>query len=133
MSIATTIAQLFIRIAGPIMIILGLLFWTGNALFLIPLHMTIGLLLVLALLTLALTAAISRVNPGFVALVAIWSLILPALGLTQERLLPGAAHWLIQTLHLLVGIGAIALGEQLARRIKAVRKHTPSVTVPAQR
>jgi len=36
MSIATTIAQLFVRIAGPIMIILGLLFWTGNALFLIP-------------------------------------------------------------------------------------------------
>ncbi|MGZ3638056.1 MAG: hypothetical protein ACXVCX_09505 [Ktedonobacterales bacterium] len=133
MSIATTIVQLFIRTAGPIMIILGLLFWTGNALFLIPLHMTIGLLLVLALWTLAIIAAISRVNPGFVALVAIWSLILPALGLTQERLLPGAAHWLIQTLHLLVGIGAIALGEQLARRIKAVRKHTPSVTVPAQR
>ncbi|MGZ3583220.1 MAG: hypothetical protein ACXWP6_10900 [Ktedonobacterales bacterium] len=133
MSIATTIVQLFIRIAGPIMIILGLLFWTGNALFLIPLHMTIGLLLVLALWTLAIIAAISRVNPGFVALVAIWSLILPALGLTQERLLPGAAHWLIQTLHLLVGIGAIALGEQLARRIKAVRLRAPSLTVPAQR
>lgn len=133
MRITTTAAQLFIRIAGPIMIILGLLFWTGNALFFVPLHMTIGLLLVLALWTLAVVAAISRVNPGFIALVAVWSLVMPALGLTQERILPGAAHWLIQILHLLVGIGAIALGEQLARRIKAVRILVPTATIPTQR
>lgn len=133
MSIATTIAQLTIRIAGPIMLILGLLFWSDNALFLIPLHMTIGLLLVLALWTLALIAAISGVNLGFVALVAVWSLIMPTLGLTQERLLPGGTHWLIDILHLLVGIGALALGEQLARRIKAVRQHAPTINVPAQR
>lgn len=133
MRITTTAAQLFIRIAGPIMIILGLLFWTDNALFLIPLHMTIGLLLVLALWTLAVVAAISRVNPGFIALVAVWSLVMPALGLTQERILPGGAHWLIQIVHLLVGIGAIALGEQLARRIKAVRILVPTATIPAQR
>lgn len=133
MRITTTAAQLFIRIAGPIMIILGLLFWTGNALFFVPLHMTIGLLLVLALWTLAVVAAISRVNPGFIALVAVWSLVMPALGLTQERILPGGAHWLIQIVHLLVGIGAIALGEQLARRIKAVRILVPTATIPAQR
>lgn len=133
MSIATTIANMFIRIAGVIMIVLGLLFWTDNAQFLIPLHMTIGLLIVLALWTLAIIAAISGVNPGLVALAAVWSLVMPALGLTQERLLPGGAHWLIQVLHLLVGIGALALGEQLARRIKAVHLRTPSVNVPAQR
>lgn len=133
MSIATTIANMFIRIAGVIMIVLGLLFWTDNAQFLIPLHMTIGLLIVLALWTLAIIAAISGVNPGLVALAAVWSLVMPALGLTQERLLPGGAHWLIQVLHLLVGIGALALGEQLASRIKAVHLRTPSVNVPAQR
>ena len=133
MSIATTVTQLFIRIAGPIMIILGLLFWTDNALFLIPLHMTIPLLIVLALWTLALIAANSGVNPGLVALVAVWSLVMPALGLTQQRLLPGGAHWLIEVAHLLVGIGALALGEQLARRIKAARVRAPSVNVPAQR
>ena len=133
MRIVSTIAQLVIRIAGSIMIILGLLFWTDNALFLIPLHMTIGLLIVLALWTLALIAAISGVNPGFVALVAVWSLVMPALGLTQQRLLPGSAHWLIEVAHLLVGIGALALGEQLARRIKAARVRAPSVNIPAQR
>ncbi len=133
MNIVTTIARMFIRIAGAIMIILGLLFWTDNAEFLIPLHMTIGLVLVLALWTLSIIAALSGVNPGLIALVVVWSLVMPALGLTQQRLLPGSAHWLIQTLHLLVGIGALALGEQLARRITATRLHAPSINIPAKR
>ncbi len=133
MNVVTTITRMFIRIAGAIMIILGLLFWTDNAEFLIPLHMTIGLVLVLALWTLSIIAALSGVNPGLIALVVVWSLGMPALGLTQQRLLPGSAHWLIQTLHLLVGIGALALGEQLARRITAARLRAPSITVPAKR
>ncbi len=133
MNVVTTITRMFIRIAGAIMIILGLLFWTDNAEFLIPLHMTIGLVLVLALWTLSIIAALSGVNPGLIALVVVWSLVMPALGLTQQRLLPGSAHWLIQTLHLLVGIGALALGEQLARRIIAARLRAPSITVPAKR
>ncbi len=133
MNVVTTIARMFIRIAGAIMIILGLLFWTDNAEFLIPLHMTIGLVLVLALWTLSIIAALSGVNLGLIALVVVWSLVMPALGLTQQRLLPGSAHWLIQTLHLLVGIGALALGEQLARRIIAARLRAPSITVPAKR
>ncbi len=133
MNIVTTIARMFIRIAGAIMIILGLLFWTDNAEFLIPLHMTIGLVLVLALWTLSIIAALSGVNPGLIALVVVWSLVMPALGLTQQRLLPGSAHWLIQTLHLLVGIGALALGEQLARRIMAARLRAPSINVPLKR
>lgn len=133
MNIVTTIAQWSIRIAGPIMLILGLLFWSDNALFLIPLHMTIGLLLVLVLWTLAIIAAISGVNPGFAALVAVWALIMPILGLSQERLLPGGAHWLIQLLHLLVGIGAIALGERLARSVKSTRTRVASVNVNMKR
>jgi hypothetical protein len=41
------------------------------------------------------------------------------LGLTQTQLLPGSAHWLIQVLHLLVGLGAISLAETLGRQIQA--------------
>lgn len=128
MNRVTTIAQTAIRVAAPIMLILGLLFWTDNALFLVPLHMMIGLLLVLALWTLALIAAISGVNLGLVALVVVWSLVMPTLGLTQQRLLPGSAHWLIQVLHLLVGVGAIALGERLARSIKSARASTAATS-----
>jgi hypothetical protein len=49
----------------------------------------------------------------------VWGLIVPILGLNQDRLLVGSAHWVIEVLHLLVGIGAVGLAESLARSIKA--------------
>ena len=48
----------------------------------------------------------------------IWVVIVPLLGLNQTSLLVGPNHWVIQVLHLVVGLGAIALAETLARRIK---------------
>jgi hypothetical protein len=118
MKTATTALQLLVRLDGVALIVLGTLFWTGNALDLVSVHMLLGITLVLALWTLALLAALAHVNPGLVALAFVWGLIVPILGLTQTRLLPGSAHWLIQILHLLVGLGAIGQAEGLARRIK---------------
>jgi hypothetical protein len=123
LSITTTLARILIRISGPIAFVLGVLLWTGNALVLLPVHMLAGIVLVLALWTLAVLAAVSGVHWGLVALAIVWGLIVPILGLTQTRLLPGDAHWVIQVLHLLVGIVAMALGQGLATRIKQI--HTP--------
>jgi hypothetical protein len=50
-------------------------------------------------------------------MVFIWSLIVLALGMAQVSLLPGQYHWVIQALHLLVGLIAMGLGHALARRI----------------
>lgn len=118
MKTTATVLQILVRIIGPILIILGVLFWTGNADALIPLHMLLGITLVLLLWALAILGAIAGVNLGFVALALAWGLIVPILGLTQFRLLPGSMHWLIQVLHLLVGLGAIGLADNLARIIK---------------
>jgi hypothetical protein len=49
----------------------------------------------------------------------------PILGVTQSGLLPGDYHWVIQALHLAVGLGAIGLAEELARRIKRRVSVTP--------
>ena len=115
---ATTTAQMLVRATGVVQLLLGGLFWTGNALDLVPLHQTIGFLLVFGLWTLAALAARAGVRPPLVALAAVWGLIVPVLGLTQTRLLVGSAHWLIEVLHLLVGLGAIGQAEALAARIK---------------
>jgi hypothetical protein len=45
-----------------------------------------------------------------------WGFIVLLLGLSQDQLFPGPAHWLIKLLHLLVGLSAIGLAELLARR-----------------
>ena len=115
------ITQIVLRAAGATVLVLGLLFWTGNFLALIPIHMLAGLLVVLALWTLAGLAARAGVSLGRVALAVAWGLIVPILGVMQNRLLPGDLHWIIQLLHLLVGIGALGQGEGLAARIKLGR------------
>jgi hypothetical protein len=61
------------------------------------------------------------VSRGFVVLVIVWGVIVLVLGLTQTQLLPGDFHWVIQVLHLLVGLGAIGQAEGLATRIKNLR------------
>jgi hypothetical protein len=118
MKIATTVFQTLVRLSGLTLIVLGMLFWTGHALTLIPVHMLVGFVLVLSLWALAVLAARAGVHPGLVILAMLWGGLVPVLGLTQDRLLPGDAHWMIQVLHLLVGLGAIGQAEGLAARIK---------------
>jgi len=118
MKTTVTVLLTLVRIIGSIMIVLGVLFWTGNATTLIPIHMLLGVTLVLLLWTLAVSGAIARVNAGLVAVALVWGLIVPVLGVTQTRLLPGPAHWVIQTLHLLVGLIAIGLAGRLASVIR---------------
>jgi hypothetical protein len=121
MRTATTVIQMLIRLAGLIMIALGLLFWTGNALALIPVHMLLGIVLVILLWVQAGLAARSGVGLGMVALAFVWGLVVVALGMTQSQLLPGDFHWVIKLLHLLVGIAALGLADRLAAEIKRGR------------
>lgn len=115
MKTLVNILDIFVRADAVVLIILGILFWVGAADGLIPVHMLLGIALVLALWILAGIAATAGVNRGLVALAFVWGLITPALGLTQTRLLPFDGHWIIQILHLLVGLTAIALAQILAR------------------
>ena len=121
MKIAVTVAQNLVRLSGLILIVLGVLFWSGNALTLIPLHILVGLVLVLALWAMAFLAARAGVRPGLVILAFLWGLLVPIFGLTQDQMLLGDAHWVIRVLHLLVGLGAIGQSEGLAVRIRQAR------------
>ncbi len=118
---AASIAQMLVRISGLTAVVLGLLFWAGYARNLIPLHMLAGSLLVLSVWTLAFLAARAGLNRGFVLLTVLWGVLVPVFGMTQAGLLPGDAHWVIQVLHLLVGIVAMVLGQGLATRTKQVQ------------
>jgi predicted ferric reductase len=118
MKTTVTSIQQLVRLAGVLQIVLGLLFWAGFALGFVGLHMLLGMLLVLLLWTLAGMAAWARVSPALAALAVAWGLGTPVLGMTQAQLLPGAAHWVVQVAHFLVGLVALALAETLARRLR---------------
>ena len=111
-----------IRITGLGQIILGTLFWIIQNDALIPVHVLVGSVLVISLWVLAFLAAQAGVDWRWAALAIAWGLIVVILGLAQTRLLPGPAHWLIQLLHLLVGLGAIGQGEGLSAGIRQIRK-----------
>jgi hypothetical protein len=115
---AITIAHMTIRISGVLLLLLGIAIWTGRADGVIPIHKLLGFVLVLSLWTLSFLAARAGVPMKWVALAVAWGLAAPILGLTQEGLLTGDWHWTIQVLHLLIGLGAIGMGENLARRIQ---------------
>ena len=114
-----TAIQMGIRALGVVQLVLGIIFWTGNALGLVDLHQLIGILLVLGLWTQAAMAHRAGVPGGLVAGAAVWGLIVPIVGLTQTNLLTGSLHWVIQVIHLLLGLGLLALAENLATRAKA--------------
>ena len=112
-------AQMTVRASGLLLLVMGVIFWTGNLDSLHLVHILLGLLLVLGLWTLAVMAIRARVAVGIAVLALAWGVVAPVLGLTQEGLLTGSWHWVIQVVHLMVGVGAIGIAEQLARRIKS--------------
>jgi hypothetical protein len=114
----TSIAQMVVRITGLIQLVLGFIVWPGNADVLIPVHILIGSILVVALLVLTYQATRSRISTGLIILAVLWAFVLPAWGLAQEKLLPETGHWIIQVLHLLFGIGAVGMAEMLGAQIR---------------
>ena len=125
----TSIAQMVVRIAGLIQLILGIIIWPGNTDLLIPVHI-IGSLMVIAMLTLSYLAARSGISTGFIILAVVWALVLPAWGLTQEKMLPETGHWVIQILHLLCGIGAVGIAEMLGAQIRKKSASTAHYSIP---
>lgn len=126
MKTSAIVLQWIIRLTGITEIVLGGLFWSGAALTLVPIHMLIGCVLVLALWVLSAVAGAAGVRGGPVALGFLWGVVVIALGLTQTRILVGSGHWIVRLAHLAVGLAAIGMGEGLTRRVKQART-TPAV------
>jgi hypothetical protein len=119
--------QIIVGIAGLCALVLGLFIWIANS-DLTDIHMLFGLLVTVGLLVMsiiALTAPGLRIW-GIVGIV--YALIVPIFGVLQSNMLVGNLHWLIQTLHTLVGIRAIVLTGFLAARYRA-QKHSEAAPV----
>jgi hypothetical protein len=120
MATLTAIAVWVLRLTGITQVGLGLLFWTNRALTLLPLHMAIGMVFVLALWTLSGLAARSGLRWWMVLAAVAWGAVVPAFGMLQTRLLHGPLHWVVEVTHLLIGIVAMVIGARLARFIRAI-------------
>ena len=114
-----TYTRWVLRVAALLALILGLLTWFGVDV-VVNVHMILGIIVTLSLWVLGVAAFSVKggVPLGIVAI--IWGLIVVALGMTQSSILPepSPAHWIIQIIHLLVGLCAIGIGEAIGGRHK---------------
>lgn len=123
------ILQIIVGLAGLCALVSGLFIWVSRA---DPadIHMLFGLLVTLGLLTISIislpTAGLRVWGSGGI----IYAIILPIFGVAQSTMLVGNLHWLIQALHLLVGIGAIALTSILGTRYITLKR---GMAAPATR
>jgi len=94
-------------------------------------HMLFGLLVALALLILALMAVFSGASRRLGSICIVYALLMPIFGVTQQTILAGELHWLIEAAHLLVGFGALALIGILSARL-VQRKPVDSLSAAAK-
>ena len=95
-------------------------------------HMLFGLIVALILLILAVMAVFTSGLRRLGAIGIIYALIVPIFGVTQQKILAGDLHWLIQTAHMLVGIGAIALTGIIGARYVALKQSMAKPTTEPQ-
>lgn len=115
-----TIFDWIVRIAGSVALVLGLLIWAFQ-LDVITIHMAFGLIVTLALLVISFLATLTRGLRLLGIIGIVYAFILPLLGVNQETLLIGNLHWLIQVIHMLIGIGALALAGVIGMRYRRLK------------
>ena len=126
MGTALKVAVTTVIACGALLLALGIVIWMGNGDGLIPLHIGVGVVLVLTLWIICAIAARSGVPTGTVGFAAGWGVLVVVLGLAQEKLVPGDLHWTIQVLHVVVSMGAIWWGRRLVGLIARARSASAS-------
>ncbi len=112
------IALMIVRIGVLIELVLGILFWTGNADSLQIVHIVIGILVVLSLWTLGIAQGLAGGSFGLALATFVVGFLLALFGLFQKGWLVGPNHWVIQVIHLLLGLTVIGLGEMIGGRYR---------------
>lgn len=119
MYLATSIAQWTIRLTGVTQVVLGLLFWSGRAYTLLPLHMAVGMTFVIALWVLTALAARAGLPMRWALAWVGLGIVIPLFGTIHPRILPGPNHWIIRVIHLLIGLVAMIIAARLASYIRS--------------
>jgi hypothetical protein len=125
------IAQWVLRIAFVLVLLLGLAFWGQPGLpasnpALKGIHMLLGIIVVLSLWTVGLAAGRAKGGNFVLATVAIIvGLAVAFVGFSQEGWKGGVNQGtieLINTIHLLLGLIAVGVGEMIVARVKRAAK-----------
>jgi hypothetical protein len=113
--------QWLTRIAGVLALLLGVLIGRVGLTWLPRLHITLGLVVVVALALVAISGLFARLKPALPVIALVWAGATAYIGYTQTGLVTGGSHWIVEVLHALLGLGAIGLGDAIGARISRQR------------
>ncbi len=114
--------SMLLRIFWLVNIVLGIGLWTGKFDVVKEIHMTVGILLVLALWWITFLH-VRRNGWDLLAIGAVLDgVALYVVGITQENILVTGPHWVIQVVHLTLALVTIALGEIMTLRVTRVAR-----------
>ncbi len=91
--------------------------------------MLFGLIVALILLILAVMAVFTSGLRRLGAIGIVYALIVPIFGVTQQKILAGDLHWLIEAAHLVVGFGALTFIGRISASF--MRRKTAAVAASA--
>ena len=109
-----------IRLLFVIQLIGGILIWTGNGASWSMGHMGLGLLFAVLVVAFAAMGKAAGAPKSLTWVAILWALVTIIVGMTQQRVMVGASHWLIQIVHLGLGMGMAAQAERTAKAVKAL-------------
>ena len=113
------VSLMVLRVAVLAALVLGIIFWTGNADNLQIVHIVLGFLVVISLWVLGIAQGVRRGGSFGLALATfVVGFLVLLVGLFQTRWLTGSNHWVIQVIHLILGLSAIGLGEMIGGRYR---------------
>jgi hypothetical protein len=118
------VLRMLMRLLWLVGLALGLYLWTGHGYSVLRAHIALGFCITLLLLMIAISAAIAGVSVRRTLLALIWAALLPVVGFAQLRWMIGPGHWLVQVMHLLIGLMAIASAETMGAQ--AIRRTSPA-------
>ena len=111
-------AAMIVRITGILQLVMGILIWMGGFPYLVPVHMLIGIVFVLAMWVLGFRAISARVASALAVVLIGWGAFVVAFGMTQAQILPGPNHAAIQALHVVVGLMAMGFSDMVAKKMR---------------
>ncbi|GLV60634.1 hypothetical protein KDH_74530 [Dictyobacter sp. S3.2.2.5] len=93
-------------------------------------HQLLGVSGAILLIALGVVAMLRPGARSWAAAGILYAFVFPAFGLLQETLLLGGLHWLVQIVHLLLGIGAMYLAREIERRYQRLIQDVEGGIVP---
>jgi hypothetical protein len=112
------ISSMIVRVSALVVLFFGVSFWFNwmspdQTPALLGIHETAGILIGLGLILVGATLIARGANVGLGMVSIILAIVLPIVGFGQANWLAGDSdpHWVIQALHLALGLGAFALVE----------------------